>query len=180
MARWYVRCCDCLQVAAVDDRPPTGALCGACGGKIEAMGKVHIDRLVVGHRSEIPCDGRCTGASGPNCDCSCGGANHGSGKLVEVEVTEGLPRVKILAKPEAMAVAEEWRALQQKVLALPGREPYDLMATGHSIPDRDYRRACAYRRSLYLLQSVRSVRTAALRKKKVDEILARFSEATRG
>ena len=23
------------------------------------------------------CDARCTGARGPSCDCSCGGANHG-------------------------------------------------------------------------------------------------------
>lgn len=23
------------------------------------------------------CDGRCMGATGPSCDCSCGGANHG-------------------------------------------------------------------------------------------------------
>lgn len=24
------------------------------------------------------CDRRCTGATGPSCDCSCGGANHGA------------------------------------------------------------------------------------------------------
>lgn len=24
------------------------------------------------------CDGRCMGATGPNCECSCGGANHGA------------------------------------------------------------------------------------------------------
>jgi hypothetical protein len=29
-------------------------------------------------RPECPCDGRCTGARGHSCDCSCGGANHGS------------------------------------------------------------------------------------------------------
>jgi hypothetical protein len=26
----------------------------------------------------VKCDGRCTHAKGPNCDCSCGGKNHGS------------------------------------------------------------------------------------------------------
>jgi hypothetical protein len=31
-------------------------------------------RLVPDHK----CDVRCTGATGPKCDCSCGGANHGS------------------------------------------------------------------------------------------------------
>jgi hypothetical protein len=24
------------------------------------------------------CDARCTNATGPSCDCSCGGANHGA------------------------------------------------------------------------------------------------------
>ena len=28
-------------------------------------------------KPEHKCDARCTGARGPNCECSCGGANHG-------------------------------------------------------------------------------------------------------
>ena len=28
-------------------------------------------------KPEQPCDARCTGARGHNCECSCGGANHG-------------------------------------------------------------------------------------------------------
>lgn len=31
--------------------------------------------------NDTPCDGRCTSATGPNCDCSCGGRNHGLGKV---------------------------------------------------------------------------------------------------
>lgn len=31
-------------------------------------------RLVPDHK----CDARCTSATGPKCDCSCGGANHGA------------------------------------------------------------------------------------------------------
>ncbi|MFI6029471.1 hypothetical protein [Amycolatopsis magusensis] len=27
------------------------------------------------------CDGRCMGATGPACDCSCSGANHGSARI---------------------------------------------------------------------------------------------------
>jgi hypothetical protein len=27
------------------------------------------------------CDGRCMGATGHNCECSCGGKNHGAGSL---------------------------------------------------------------------------------------------------
>ena len=29
-------------------------------------------------RADCPCDPRCTGAHGPSCECSCGGANHGA------------------------------------------------------------------------------------------------------
>lgn len=29
------------------------------------------------------CDSRCMNAVGPNCECSCGGANHGAGHSVE-------------------------------------------------------------------------------------------------
>lgn len=28
------------------------------------------------------CDSRCTGARGPDCECQCGGANHGRGRLL--------------------------------------------------------------------------------------------------
>ncbi len=29
------------------------------------------------YNAAIKCDGRCMGATGHNCECSCGGANHG-------------------------------------------------------------------------------------------------------
>jgi hypothetical protein len=31
-------------------------------------------------KAEVKCDGRCTHAKGSNCECSCGGKNHGSGR----------------------------------------------------------------------------------------------------
>lgn len=34
-------------------------------------------KIVAGVKNETPCDGRCTGARGHVCECSCGGANHG-------------------------------------------------------------------------------------------------------
>lgn len=30
----------------------------------------------------VPCDARCTGARGHNCECSCGGANHGADNAI--------------------------------------------------------------------------------------------------
>lgn len=38
-------------------------------------------QAIKGTVTECPCDGRCTSAKGPNCDCSCGGQNHGSDYL---------------------------------------------------------------------------------------------------
>lgn len=49
-------------------------ICGGCG-KIMSYGQL---KAVL--RPECPCDTRCTGARGHNCECSCGGANHGTGK----------------------------------------------------------------------------------------------------
>lgn len=33
------------------------------------------------HNTEKVCNGKCMGATGPACDCSCGGENHGRGHL---------------------------------------------------------------------------------------------------
>lgn len=33
--------------------------------------------LVQGRKNDTACDSRCTSARGHNCECSCGGANHG-------------------------------------------------------------------------------------------------------
>lgn len=35
-------------------------------------------RPIVGTVTDHECDSRCTSAKGPNCECACGGANHGS------------------------------------------------------------------------------------------------------
>lgn len=46
-------------------------LCPWCG---ESMGH----GIIYGtYNSEVECDARCTGAHGHNCECSCGGKNHG-------------------------------------------------------------------------------------------------------
>jgi hypothetical protein len=38
---------------------------------------------VHGHvNAEVPCNARCTGARGPNCECQCGGKNHGAGNVM--------------------------------------------------------------------------------------------------
>jgi len=49
----------------------------SCGGWV-------VGRVVAGkYNSAIACDGRCMGATGLNCECSCGGANHGANHAQE-------------------------------------------------------------------------------------------------
>ena len=49
---------------------------GVCRG--DCGGRVYLKPLQGSYAPEVPCDRRCTGARGSNCDCSCGGANHGA------------------------------------------------------------------------------------------------------
>lgn len=42
-----------------------------CGRNVSALNEIK------GRVTDQPCDARCQGAHGPNCDCSCGGKNHG-------------------------------------------------------------------------------------------------------
>lgn len=86
---YYHKCLDCLT-------PFTSAekhidLCD-CNGPVIPMGIVHGDKFIK-HENRPACDGRCTHAHGPSCDCACGGANHGTGRVVSVVVAEGKIKV---------------------------------------------------------------------------------------
>lgn len=104
--RNFYRCADCLSVVAVDGRRQR--IQCACGGELEHMGRVEGDRLTQ-TKYLCPCDGRCTGALGPNCDCQCGGANHGSGRVVEVQVDAGRAVARPVNLAQAQIIAGEYR-----------------------------------------------------------------------
>lgn len=112
--RWCIRCADCLAVAFVETpgRPPR-ADCAACDGvgTVETMGEVR--GVHVGHdETRCACDGRCTHAKGPDCECSCGGVNHGSGATVTLWIVDGkAPRAAMPSTTAATAVAVEWRGI---------------------------------------------------------------------
>lgn len=99
------------------------ATCGLCDGKIEVMGRVKGSGTMVTASHVIPaCDSRCTGATGPKCDCPCGGVNHGTGAIVRVEQTATTPRVIMRDREKARQIAVEWRAELERVAATrPGR-----------------------------------------------------------
>ncbi|NDC37707.1 MAG: hypothetical protein EBZ48_06600 [Proteobacteria bacterium] len=82
---YYHKCNDCLTPFSSTERKVD--VCD-CNGSVSFMGVVQGDKYVK-TEDRAPCDGRCTHASGPMCDCACNGANHGTGRLVSVVVKEG-------------------------------------------------------------------------------------------
>lgn len=108
-ARTYLRCRACLTTVVVEGKVDADAACGGCGGTFSVVGKVK-GKAVFRDELRCACDGRCTNAPGPACDCSCGGANHGTGRVVTVEVEAGRAVVRTPDPATAAARAAEYRA----------------------------------------------------------------------
>lgn len=77
-------CSNCGAGNAVDldsietsGRVPVAGLHSTC----QNCGRSVTLKYVYGDKSDQPCDGACMSAIGPNCSCSCGGANHGRWNL---------------------------------------------------------------------------------------------------
>lgn len=96
--RYMYRCRECLAVTAVDGSPIDRAARCACGGIPESLGYVresYAGARLARDTVRCACDHRCTGATGPSCDCVCRGENHGTGAVVEVTVDAGgVPRLQ--------------------------------------------------------------------------------------
>lgn len=93
---FYHKCDDCLTPFASTERKVD--LCD-CNGSVTFMGQVQGNKYIK-TEDRPPCDGRCTNACGPMCDCECGGANHGTGKLIQVVVAEGLVKATGLTEED--------------------------------------------------------------------------------
>lgn len=154
--RWYVRCVDCLHTSAVDAEslPRSALACGACGGRIENMGRVSGCSLV--HDGlRCACDGRCTGAMGPNCDCQCGGVNHGTGRVVPIEIPAG--GVPIIRNPDSEALKERAREWRETLAEVENRAAA-MRAGSRWLSDADYH--TVYRLEKYA-RNARTLRTHA-------------------
>ena len=132
--RWFIRCTLCLAVAAVGEKPqqphdwqgrvnPNAIRCTICNVPMEVMGRVSkpplgTGWLVTGQSIESPCDARCTNAKGPNCDCSCKCANHGSQLVVIVDRTDGIPKITPKDDAGARKRRDEFLALVERANAL--------------------------------------------------------------
>lgn len=114
--RHFYRCRSCCHVVAVDGKLATTWVertgnaeittrC-VCDGKLELLGRVCRKPGLVLDGERCACDGRCTGAPGPMCDCRCGGANHGTGRVVPVLLDAGgVPRLGVHAGDLAACLA---------------------------------------------------------------------------
>ena len=110
--RYCFKCADCIAVFFIEESDPNFARnirqveCD-CGGIASLMGRVHKERILKDCVAPA-CDGRCTSSMGPNCNCHCGGANHGTGAIVKYtkDVSNKIPKAHNDAN---IGVAIEWR-----------------------------------------------------------------------
>lgn len=121
--RHYFKCIDCFAPLAIETTKDTSwreedLRCPHCNGYLAWMGRVGGGGHTVQQQvSDCPCDERCTCAVGPNCDCRCGGANHGIGmvwKVVTVGDTNRLEAASATAtrkQAKHAAAGAEWRDL---------------------------------------------------------------------
>lgn len=183
MMRHYYRCVDCLTVAATEAPLAVQHIegwlnsygeCGACGGRIESMGQVYQDRLV---KPELrcPCDDRCTNARGPNCECKCGGANHGTGLLVEVLVGVG-PVPRLCTNAGGAWRAAEYRALRDAFLDQ-WHARFDVVVNtkraGGYLGADQFRHYCLGTSLMREWHQVRELRTHKGRMDKIEKLLER-------
>lgn len=139
--RSYYRCSDCLTPQVVDGSLPVGTTC-SCGGRISYIGVVRRHR-VVRLEDHAVCDARCTGATGPNCDCQCGGEHHGSGRVVTVQVADlGAVRLTPVDADAQIARATEYReakrVLETAIMASRVAPEYVTMGAGGYVSSPHY------------------------------------------
>lgn len=112
--RYYYKCFDCLSPMVAEERQDNSAEC-FCGGLLSYMGVVKQDGHVHNEYSATPCNTLCTDATGPNCNCSCGGKNHGVQQRADIRRDEDRG-VAILTPPnkeKCIVVATEYRAARE-------------------------------------------------------------------
>lgn len=127
MYRYAFRCKHCLSVVFLDTATECyawsrdhelyfafqGQMLCPCNGRFEEMGRVELERdkhgVVIATEERAPCDARCTHAHGPKCTCRCNCANHGSGRVVEVDrVTYRIKASDGVITDDAIAVGVQY------------------------------------------------------------------------
>ena len=146
MDRNFYRCLYCCKVFALDGvaQEKTGAwngmvlykhhvmpYCDCGGGKwatekrssVEWMGKVQ-GNYVIKVEDRCPCDARCTHAMGPQCDCVCGGLNHGTQAMVKVVTNvQGVPQIVTTDLQDRLIAVAEFEEAAAEVKKIIDADP---------------------------------------------------------
>jgi len=145
-SRHFWKCPDCLTFCAVEGSCPTRLNCGYCSVPMTYMGAVQQDRLTK-TEERCPCDDRCTNATGPNCNCKCGGINHGTQAVVTVSIDCGpVPVANVRPSAQTLWDLKEYRALRD-VIRSEWKSIEDLKSHGY-VPHDQYMRGRALIRAL--------------------------------
>jgi hypothetical protein len=129
---YYHKCNDCLTPFASTEQKID--LCD-CEGEVTYMGIVQGDKYEK-VENRPACDGRCTHAHGPCCDCQCGGVNHGTGRVVQTVVSEG--KVKVI-DPSADIYDEMVKGYKFRELRDKAEELFTKIFAGIQQWDYEYR-----------------------------------------
>jgi len=115
--RYYYKCRDCLTPVTLSETISKSKIslsceCGSSPKSMIYMGRVNGTGYVIQTEVQCKCNEVCANAQGPNCNCACGGTNHGDGlaAYVEVDVVTGKVSAKSTPKDKAKAHAEWFRA----------------------------------------------------------------------
>jgi hypothetical protein len=115
--RFLGRCDPCTRPVAVERLQVAGdflnVACPECGRR------VRLERLY-GTQTTMKCDPRCEGAVGSDCECACGGSNHGGAFLMEGEALASAVakyRKQAQVRSDAAKKVAEERAAKAKVRA---------------------------------------------------------------
>jgi hypothetical protein len=177
--RHFYRCGDCLHVFALDGPQrlcnvvsPASLRCDCGSQRVAYMGRVGPDGAVGYTEERCACDSRCTSARGPICNCSCGGANHGTGATVRVRIDNTAATIEPQADlPERLAALTAFRdacaTARDAIDALPHAAD---VAAGKWVANR-----AAWERVFYARQSLRNagnLKTHAARMRAVAKVIA--------
>lgn len=109
---FYYKCLDCLTPVALETRSTEDLFCD-CGSnnRFEYMGRVQANGDITKQEEQCKCNSSCTHASGPSCDCECGGRNHGHGRkaYIVVDKVTGKARQHIKVNEKSIAHAVWFR-----------------------------------------------------------------------
>jgi len=175
--RHYHKCQVCAEPVAIEG-PRLSALpaCSYCGGQLRYMGQVDGNRFA---RTEerTACDERCTQAVGPDCNCRCMGANHGTGRVVTVVVESGIARITTPNDPKTAARVEKALAIQTEFEAQCSEAAVKLVSISGEVSaakrNGEYLRGERYRlysESTYLLDALRRIAELHTPKGRLDAL----------